>query len=162
MSSSPISSKSLLMSTQKFTVSLVCLKFKKIFFNQSPPRTLRTKQESEPTKAGISSQLRSSENREVGLGSHSLIPYPNLPPSPISPMVSVDVKHRDRRRYILKLSGVSDCAVSALACWNFSPVGLVLLLPTLFFPTIAAKLSASAHAHLFRKRRPSIFYRRVI
>ena len=40
------------------------------------------------------SELRSSVNREVGLGPHSLS---TLPPSLISDTVSVDVKHHGRK-----------------------------------------------------------------
>ena len=49
-------------------------------------------------------------NREVGLGqissvARALIPYPILPPSLISRMVSVAVKHHERRRTTVAQSG---------------------------------------------------------
>ena len=50
-------------------------------------------------KEGLVSELGIGVNRQVGLGSHSLILYPILPPSfIISHKVFVDVKHDEKRR----------------------------------------------------------------
>ena len=50
-------------------------------------------------KEGLVSELGIGVNRQVGLGSHSLILYPILPPSfIISHKVFVDVKHDEKRK----------------------------------------------------------------